>query len=130
VDPAVVDRLARSGTVTFAGEVDDVRPYLADADVVLLPSFREGIPRVAMEAAAMARPVVGYDVRGVREVIPLETGLLAPRGDRQALLGVMAGLVEDGARRAERGVQCRDAVTARFSEQNVIERLRQVYAEL
>jgi glycosyltransferase involved in cell wall biosynthesis len=130
VDPAVVDGLSKSGTVTFVGEVDDVRPYIADADIVLLPSFREGIPRVAMEAAAMGRPVVGYDVRGVREVVPPSTGLLAPRGDRQALLGVMRDLVEDGRRRKNLGVECREAVAARFSEQNVMARLRRVYAEL
>ena len=56
----------------FVGAVDDVRPYLASATVVVLPSYREGIPRVAMEAAAMGRPVVAYDIRGMREVIDPE----------------------------------------------------------
>ena len=59
---------AAVGDVSFVGAVDDVRPYLAAADVVVLPSYREGMPRVAMEAAAAGRPVVAYDVRGVREV--------------------------------------------------------------
>ncbi len=60
---------AASGDVSFIGAVDDIRPYLAAADVVVLPSYREGMPRVAMEAAAAGRPVVAYDVRGVREVV-------------------------------------------------------------
>ena len=69
-----------SGTVRFVGAVDDVRPYLASATVVVLPSYREGIPRVAMEAAAMGRPVVAYDIRGVREVIDPASGSSSPAG--------------------------------------------------
>ena len=61
---AEVDEASASGAVRFVGAVDDVRPYLASADLVVLPSYREGIPRVAMEAAAMGRPVAGYDIRG------------------------------------------------------------------
>ena len=60
------------GRCAFIGEVDDVRPYLASATVVVLPSYREGIPRVAMEAAAMGRAVAAYDIRGMREVIDPE----------------------------------------------------------
>ena len=53
---AEVAAASEAGTVTFVGPVEDVRPYLASATVVVLPSYREGIPRVAMEAAAMGRP--------------------------------------------------------------------------
>ena len=76
---------AASDDVSFVGAVDDIRPYLAAADVVVLPSYREGVPRVAMEAAAAGRPVVAYDVRGVREVVDPASGLLVPRGDTAAL---------------------------------------------
>ncbi len=109
---------------------DDVRPYLAAADVVVLPSYREGIPRVAMEAAAAGRPVVAYDVRGVREVVDPATGLLVPRGDTAALTAVVAGLLDDPERRAAVGLRCQARVLERFSEDNVIARLRGVYAEL
>ena len=67
-----------TGTVRFIGGVDDVRPYLASADLVVLPSYREGIPRAAMEAAAMGRPVAAYDIRGVREVIDPALGPAGP----------------------------------------------------
>ena len=118
------------GTVRFLGGVDDVRPYLVSATVVVLPSYREGIPRVAMEAAATGRAVAAYDIRGVREVIDPALGLLAPRGDVAALTELLAGLLDDPDRCAELGKQCRDQVIERFSEAAVIGRLRALYAEL
>jgi glycosyltransferase involved in cell wall biosynthesis len=121
---------AASDVVTFVGAVEDVRPYLASADVVVLPSYREGIPRVAMEAAAAGRPVVAYDVRGVREVVDGGTGLLVPRGDRRALAKVVERLLVDAASRQALGDHCQAWVMARFSEDDVIARLRRLYAEL
>ena len=130
-DALSADQIAAAGAyVSFVGAVDDVRPYLAAADVVVLPSYREGIPRVAMEAAAAGRPVVAYDVRGVREVIDPATGLLAPRGDVGALTAVVAGLLDDAERRVRLGAACCDRVLADFSESAVIDRLRDVYREL
>jgi glycosyltransferase involved in cell wall biosynthesis len=124
------DIAAAAPYVTFVGEVDDVRPYLAAADVVVLPSYREGIPRVAMEAAAAGRPVVAYDVRGVREVIDPTSGLLVPRGDVDALGAVVTGLLDDPVRRAAVGKACRERVLEGFSEGAVIARLRRVYRDL
>jgi glycosyltransferase involved in cell wall biosynthesis len=121
---------SESGTVRFIGEVDDVRPYLASATVVVLPSYREGIPRVAMEAAAMGRVVAAYDIRGMREVIDPGLGLLVPRGDQRALTGVVAELIGDPARCAELGARCRTWVVERFSEEQVVARLRAVYATM
>ncbi len=127
---SVVRAAADAGTVTFIGAVDDVRPYLASAAVVVLPSFREGIPRAAMEAAVSGRPVAAYDIRGVREVIDQQTGLLAPRGDWRALTAVVDGLLKDPERCAELGVRCRERVVSQFSEEQVLERLRAVYSSL
>jgi glycosyltransferase involved in cell wall biosynthesis len=127
---AEVTAATEAGTVAFIGPVEDVRPYLASATVVVLPSYREGIPRVAMEAAAMGRPVAAYDIRGVREVIDPGLGLLAPRGDRTALIGVVEGLLKDADRCSELGQLCRQWVTSRFSEDLVVERLRANYASV
>jgi len=130
-DALTDDELARaSEVVTFVGPVDDVRPHLAAADLVVLPSYREGIPRAAMEAAAAARPVVAYDVRGVREVIDPDSGLLVRRGDTGALAGVVERLVADPGARRELGRRCQERVVERFSEDEVIARLRTVYSEL
>jgi glycosyltransferase involved in cell wall biosynthesis len=130
LSPAEVGAAERDGIVRFIGPVDDVRPYLAAADVVVLPSYREGIPRAAMEAAATGRPVAAYDVRGVREVIDPDTGLLAPRGDTAALAAVVAGLLDDPERRRRLGARCRARVVEHFSEDDVVIRLRALYATL
>jgi glycosyltransferase involved in cell wall biosynthesis len=126
--PDQIDEIVGSGVMTFVGAVDDVRPYLASADLTVLPSYREGIPRVAMEAAATGCPVVAYDVRGVREVIDPASGLLVPRGDVTALTTVVNALLDDGPRRRRLGKAGQDHVVSTFSEDLVVERLRRVYA--
>jgi glycosyltransferase involved in cell wall biosynthesis len=80
-----------------------------------------------MEAAAMGRPVVAYDIRGVREVIDPEAGLLAPRGDRRALTNLVEALLKDPDRCTALGDRCRRWVVPRFSEDGVIDRLRAIY---
>jgi glycosyltransferase involved in cell wall biosynthesis len=124
-----IDR-ARELGVHVAGAVTDVRPWLASADVVVLPSYREGIPRAAMEAAASGRPVVAYDIRGVREVVPPAAHLLAPLGDLDALERIVRRLVDDRRACEEAGNTCAAHVRAGFSEASVVARLRQVYAEI
>lgn len=125
-----IQRLSAAGHVEFVGSVDDVRPHLARADLVLLPSYREGIPRVAMEAAAAGRPVAGYDIRGLREVIPPALGLLVPRGDVEALIQLVGLLLDDPSTLASLGRACQQWVVSEFSEEAVVERLRRVYLDL
>lgn len=56
------------GIVRHLGEVNDVRPHLAAASAVVLPSYREGMPRSLLEAAAMAKPLIATDVPGCTEI--------------------------------------------------------------
>jgi len=116
--------------VTFVGAVDDVRPYLAAADIVVLPSYREGIPRAVMEAAATGKPVVAYDIRGVREVIEPSSGLLVPRGDVEAFGDLVAELVADPERRQTLGERCQRWVLDHFDEHSVVDRLEALYRAL
>lgn len=66
---ATVAEWEREGIIDYLGTCDDVRPIIADADCVVLPSYREGTPRTLLEAAAMARPLIATDVPGCREVV-------------------------------------------------------------
>lgn len=125
-----IEAAERDGTVRFVGAVDDVRPYLAAADVVVLPSYREGIPRAAMEAAAAGVPVAAYDIRGVREVLGRDSGLLARRGDVDGLVDIVSGLLQEPERRVALGRRCRERVVSEFSEEAVIDRLRRFYASI
>lgn len=69
VPRADVEGWVREGLIDYLGATDDVRPHIADADCVVLPSYREGTPRSLLEAAAMARPLIATDVPGCREVV-------------------------------------------------------------
>ena len=123
VDPAVVDDLRRRRIVRFVGELSDVRPELFSADLFVLPSFREGIPRACMEAAACGVAVVAYDVRGVREVVPAGLGLLAPRGDLDGLVAIVERLLADPQARAAAARACAEHVRAAFDERSVVDRI-------
>jgi glycosyltransferase involved in cell wall biosynthesis len=57
------------GLVEYLGEVEDVREFISKSDVVVLPSYREGMPRVLLEALAMEIPIIGSDVPGCRHII-------------------------------------------------------------
>ncbi len=92
-----------SGTVEYFGEQKDVRPFYAQASAFVLPtSYREGLPRVILEAMACQRAVITTDMPGCRgTVIPDETGLIIPPRDAAALAQAMKRLAEnpDDARR-------------------------------
>src|SRR5690606_15126711 len=66
---AEIDQWAAEGVVEYVGEQEDVRPWLEQAHVVVLPSYREGMPRVVLEAASMGRPAIVTDVPGCRQSI-------------------------------------------------------------
>lgn len=91
-NPSVIERAQiaqweAEGIIEYLGTTNDVRPFIARADCVVLPSFyREGIPRTLMEAAAMAKPLITTDNVGCRDVVlPGQTGWLCPVKDAQAL---------------------------------------------
>jgi glycosyltransferase involved in cell wall biosynthesis len=77
VPRSLLDQWISVGLVEHLGATPDVRPFIAAADCVVLPSYREGLPRSILEASAMGRPVVATDVTGVREAVDNGiTGLL------------------------------------------------------
>ena len=87
---AEVDGWAAEGLIDYAGPLDDVRPAIAAADCVILPSYREGLPRSLVEAAAMGRPVIASDVPGCRSALdPGVSGLLCAPRSAEALADAM-----------------------------------------
>lgn len=82
-----LNRWIKDGTIEHLGEHSDVRPHIAQADCVVLPSYREGAPRTLLEAASMARPVITTDVPGCRHVVDDQvTGLLCAVRDVESLM--------------------------------------------
>jgi glycosyltransferase involved in cell wall biosynthesis len=116
--------LGLSGAVTFAGMRTDMPAIYAAMDLVCLPSRREGLPVVLLEAAAMGLPAVASDIRGCRDVVVHEeTGLLTPPGDIDALAGALGRIMVDPALAASMGVAARCRAETLFDQ-------RQVWADL
>lgn len=85
----------REGIVEYLGTTPDVRPIIAAAHCVVLPSYREGAPRALIEAAAMARPIIATDVPGCRAVVDHgETGFLCDVGSANSLAITMRRFLE------------------------------------
>src|SRR5262245_4879840 len=116
----------------WTGPRNDVPALLAAADVMAYPSgYGEGIPRVPLEAASMALPIVTTDAPGCREVVePGVNGLLVPIGDPAALAAAVAKLADDPELRARFGQQGRERAIARFDLGVIAERTRLLYREL
>jgi glycosyltransferase involved in cell wall biosynthesis len=131
LSPDEVAALRASTSVEWIDEVADVRPYIRAADVVVLPSYREGLPRTLLEASAMGRALIATDVEGCREVVvDSQNGYVVPAGDAQALAGAMGRMIEDPAAIATMGANARVRAGARFDERQVLSRTLAAYEEL
>jgi glycosyltransferase involved in cell wall biosynthesis/ribosomal protein S18 acetylase RimI-like enzyme len=131
-DAITDDELAAAAAdVCFVGWRDDVADLLAVMDVFVLASWREGMPRSAIEAAAMARPLVLTDIRGCREVArhDQEALLVQPR-DPGALATAILRLAADPALRSRLGGAAHRRAKERFSEAAVAERVVAAYRRL
>ena len=111
-----IRRWNKRGTVEYLGELADVRPALAGASVFVLPSYyREGVPRSALEAMSMGRPVVTTDWPGCRETVRHGvTGLLVPPRDVEGLVQAMTTFIEDPQRVVSMGRASRELAERRF----------------
>lgn len=110
------------GVIEWHPPVADVRPAIAQADCVVLPSYREGTSRVLLEAAAMARPLVATDVPGCREVVREGVNghlcsVQDPRSLAEAMWRVHTAPPEA---RAAMGLAGRQLVLDTFSQERVI----------
>ena len=119
------------GVVNFKGHVDDIEPLLATATLVTLPSYREGVPRSLLEAAAMGKPLVATDVPGCREIVEDGVnGLLVPPRDARALGDAIERLLMNPGLSTRMGIASRQKVLDAFDEKTVITATLRVYAEL
>lgn len=90
IDRPMVDGWVAEGVVEYLGTTSDVRPAIAAASCVVLPSYREGAPRTLIEAAAMARPLIATDVPGCRAVVDRDvSGLLCDVRSAESLAAAM-----------------------------------------
>lgn len=125
-----IEAIKASGLVELWGHRANMQDVLPQASIVVLPSYREGLPKVLLEAAACARPVVTTDVPGCRDAIENEiTGHLVPARDAAALGGRIIDMLEN-ANLVSMGEAARALAESEFDERIVVERHIELYKSL
>lgn len=128
---ALVDEAGLKQRVTFAGSMPDAARLTAIADVLVLPSLREGLPGVILEAGVAGVPVVAYDVGGVKEVVKDGvTGVVVPMGDVKALTEGMTRLLASPSLRDELGSASRARLSTAYSLERVADDFEALYESL
>ena len=106
----------------FSGFTEEPERFMAAADILCLPSHREGFGMVALEASACEIPTIGSDIYGIRDaIVHKQTGLLVPRGDQQAFVEALKLLLEDDNFRTSLGKNGRSRVLSHFDSNHVID---------
>ena len=116
--------------LVILGYQKDMSTVFRDSNVVMLPSYREGLPKVLIEAAACGRAVITTDVPGCRDAIEEnKTGLLVPVKNSQALADAIEQLVTDTELRVEMGIAGRQLAEREFAIEKVIEQHLSIYQQ-
>ncbi len=132
VSSAQMDEWVREGVVEYLGVADDVQPYLVATDCVVLPSYREGVPRSLLEAAAIGRPIVTTDAVGCHDAVDDGVnGLLCRVADAKDLADKLLCMIEmSPEERAQMGLAGRRKMELEFDEKIVINRYLRVIEEI
>lgn len=113
------------------GHCEDMPQVLSSANLVVLPSYREGLPKVLLEAAASARAIVATDVPGCREIVRHgANGLLVPPRDPTALAQAIRTLLESPEERERLGHAGRQIAVTEFAEEIVVKQTLALYRKL
>ena len=108
------------GIVEYCGATEDVRPFIADSHIFVLPSYHEGMPRTVLEVMSMGRPILTTDVPGCREtVISCENGFLVPKANTEALAERMTWFIEHRDQWQRMGLCSRKMAEDRFDVHKV-----------
>ncbi len=122
IQPAELQSWIDEGVVQHLGTQEDVRPFMRSATAIVLPSYREGMSRALLEAAAMGKPLVGSDVPGVRELVDDGvTGMICRPRDAGSLADAMIRIIETpAAELIAFGKNARAKVEREFDEKLVL----------
>ena len=126
-----VKRWQKEGIIEFLGYRTDIPNIFSRTNLVVLPSYREGLPKVLMEAAACGRAIITTDVPGCRDAIePNVTGLLVPVGDAKALANAIEKLLSDAALRQSMGAAGRELAEQKYGIDKVVKAHLKIYQKL
>ncbi|NMT65231.1 glycosyltransferase family 4 protein [Marinobacter orientalis] len=131
VSPDEVQAWQKEGVIEILGHRRDIAHLFSHAHVVVLPSYREGLPKVLVEAAACGRAVVTTNVPGCRDAIePGVSGLLVPLRDAVSLADAIQKLVMDPELRARMGRAGRDLAERAFGIEAIVDQHLAIYRKL
>lgn len=131
IPEAQLRRWNAEGVIEWKGHVDDVAAALRESHIAVLPSYREGLPKTLLEAAAAARPIVASDVPGCREIARHgENGLLVPARQVGPLADAIERLAGDAELRQRMGRRGREMVEECFSEAAVAGQTLALYRDM
>lgn len=126
-----LEQWVAEGAVEWLGQRQDMAEVLAMSHLVCLPSYREGLPKALLEAAASGRAIVTTDVPGCRDIVrDGDNGLLVPARDATALAAALGTLLGAPERRRAMGARGRCRAETEFSEAQVVRETLAIYAEL
>lgn len=127
----VLSHWSKEGVVEVLGHQTDIPGLFANSNIIVLPSYREGLPKALVEAAACGRAVVTTDVPGCRDAIdPETTGLLVPVRDPSGLADAIQFLIENPERRKLMGASGRALAEREFAIEMVVDAHLAIYREL
>ncbi|MEO5657931.1 MAG: glycosyltransferase family 4 protein [Nitrospiria bacterium] len=128
VPRSMLESWSKSGVVEWWGFRSDMPAVFRSCHIACLPSYREGAPKVLLEAAASARPIIATDVPGCREIVRHgENGLLVPPRDPNMLAEALRYLIDHPEERRRMGVRGREIAVAEFSAERVVDETIKVY---
>jgi glycosyltransferase involved in cell wall biosynthesis len=126
-----INKWKEEGIVEFLGFREDIASQYANAHIICLPSYREGLPKCLIEAAACGRSVVTTDVPGCRDAItPGLTGLLCSVKDSNSLANAIKELADDPIKRQQMGKAGRHLAETEFAIEIIIEQHMEIYKQL
>lgn len=129
--PETKEIIEKNPKIEFVGYQNDVRPYLAAADVAVLPSYREGFPNVVIQAGAMGLAQIVTDINGCNEVIiEGQNGLIIPKQNEPALYEAMRELATNQPLTTRMSAVARDLIATRYRQQDVWTALLEMYKSL
>jgi glycosyltransferase involved in cell wall biosynthesis len=140
IDPSHPDAISRDWieevtaqeNIDFVGYIEDMPKKLQEIDIFVLPSYyREGVPRVLLEASATGKPIITTDSPGCREaVINNQTGKLVAPKDSKALAEAILELINDHEKRVQMGFAGRKVIEEEFDIRKITARYLDVYREI
>ena len=118
VDAKTVMAWQNEGIINYLGSTDNIMPYIANSTCIVLPSYREGLSRVLLEAASMSRPIVATNITGCKEIVDDGvSGYLCELKNSQSLADKMEMILSLSAEQLElMGAKGREKVSREFNQ--------------